>query len=76
VASGQVELGFQQLSELIHLPGIEVLGPLPVDIQITTTFCAGIATTATQVASAQALLTFLASPQTADAKRKQGMEPA
>jgi molybdate transport system substrate-binding protein len=76
VASGQVELGFQQLSELIHLPGIEVLGPLPADIQITTTFCAGIATTATQVASAQALLTFLASPQTADAKRKQGMEPA
>lgn len=76
VASGQVELGFQQLSELIHLPGIEVLGPLPADIQITTTFCAGIATTATQAASAQALLTFLASPQTAGAKRKQGMEPA
>jgi molybdate transport system substrate-binding protein len=76
VASGQVALGFQQLSELIHLPGIEVLGPLPSEIQITTTFSAGIATTATQVAAAQALITFLASPPTADAKRKQGMEPA
>lgn len=75
VASGQVDLGFQQLSELIHLPGIDVLGPLPAEIQITTTFSAGIATTATQVNSAQALLAFLASPQTADAKRKQGMEP-
>ncbi len=75
VASGQVELGFQQLSELIHLPGIEVLGPLPAEIQITTTFSAGVASTASQVASAQALLAFLASPQTADAKRKQGMEP-
>jgi molybdate transport system substrate-binding protein len=75
VASGQVELGFQQLSELIHLPGIAVLGPLPAEIQITTTFSAGIATTATQAVSAQALLRFLASPQTANAKRKQGMEP-
>jgi molybdate transport system substrate-binding protein len=75
VASGQVELGFQQLSELIHLPGIDVLGPLPAEIQITTTFSAGIATTATQLVPAQALLNFLASPQTARAKRKQGMEP-
>ena len=42
VAEGQVELGFQQLSELMNLPGIEVLGPLPDDIQITTTFSAAV----------------------------------
>jgi molybdate transport system substrate-binding protein len=76
VASGDVELGFQQLSELIDLPGIDVVGPLPADIQITTTFSAGLASTATHEAQARALLAYMASPQTADAKRRLGMEPA
>ena len=76
VADGRVELGFQQLSELLGLPGITVLGPLPPEIQITTTFCAGLSTTCQQVDAARALLAFLVSPQTAEVKQRHGMEAA
>jgi len=76
VAEGKVELGFQQLSELMHLPGIEVLGPLPSAIQITTTFSAGLSVTSTQPEAVHQLLTFMASPTVAEAKRRNGMEPA
>ena len=75
VASGQAELGFQQLSEFIHEPGIEVLGPLPASIQIHTVFSAGLVTGSAQPEAARALLAFLASPDTAAAKRRQGLEP-
>ena len=76
LAKGEVDLGFQQLSELIHLPGITVVGALPVAIQITTTFTAGVCSTATQPDAARALLAFLASPEAHEAKRRQGMDPA
>lgn len=76
VASGEVELGFQQRSELIHLAGIDVVGDLPAAIQIVTTFSAGVCATSTQPEAARALIAFLASPGTGDAKRRQGMEPA
>jgi molybdate transport system substrate-binding protein len=76
VARGEVELGFQQLSELIHVQGITVVGPLPPEIQITTTFSAGIGAGSTQASAARDLLEFMASAQTADAKRRQGMQPA
>lgn len=76
VASGVVELGFQQRSELIHLQGITLVGDLPEAIRIDTIFSAGICTAATQSAAARALLAFMASPETAEAKRAQGMEPA
>ena len=80
VASGQVGLGFQQLSELMHVEGVTVVGPLPPAIQITTTFSAGIPTRASADSSraeqVRALLEFITSPQAAEAKRQQGMEPA
>ncbi len=76
VAKGEVALGFQQLSELINLEGITVLGPLPPAIQITTTFSAGICSTSRQPEAVRALLDYLRSPATAEAKRRQGMEPA
>lgn len=76
VAKGEVELGFQQLSELIHLEGITLLGNLPPSIQITTTFSAAVAHASPHPAQAHALLQFLTSEQAADAIRKQGMEPA
>ncbi len=76
VARGDVALGFQQLSELIHLQGITLVGALPEAIQIITTFSGAVAATARQPEAARALLAFMAAPAAADAKRRQGMEPA
>jgi molybdate transport system substrate-binding protein len=76
VADGRVELGFQQLSELMHLQGITVLGPLPPEIQITTTFSGGVASKSSQPASVKALLEWMASPVAAEIERQHGMEPA
>ena len=76
VAKGEVALGFQQLSELLHVQGIQIVGPLPPTIQITTTFSAGVGALSQQVDAARSLLAYLASPAAADAKRKQGMTPA
>lgn len=76
VAQGEVGLGFQQLSELIHVDGITIVGPLPPAIQITTTFSAAMTTACPRAAEVRALLDFLASNDAAPAKRRQGMEPA
>jgi molybdate transport system substrate-binding protein len=73
VARGDVDLGFQQFSELMHLPGITVVGPLPPEIQITTTFSAGIASTSAQPEAVRALLQFFASPGVAALKLQHGM---
>lgn len=76
VARGDVALGFQQLSELMHLEGITVAGPLPAAVQITTTFSAGICRAAAQPGAAAQLLAFMASPEAAQAKSRNGMDPA
>lgn len=76
VAKGEVELGFQQLSELINIKGITVLGPLPPAIQTITTFSAGVSAASENVDAARGLLAFMAAPAAAATKRKQGMEPA
>lgn len=76
VARGDVDLGFQQLAELIHLDGIEVLGPLPDAIQVVTTFSGAVASTSKQPGATRELLAFLASPSGDEAKRRHGMEPA
>lgn len=76
VARGEVALGFQQWSELLGVPGIDVLGPLPADIQRITLFSAAVSRTGTRADVARALLEFLAAPGAADIKRRHGMEPA
>jgi molybdate transport system substrate-binding protein len=76
VASGAVELGFQQLSELMHLRGIDVVGMLPPQIQVITVFSAAVCTASNRGAAAKALLAFLASSEADAAKRRHGMEPA
>ena len=76
VASGEVALGFQQLSELIHVAGIQIVGSLPSSIAIDTVFSAGVVTGSANAEAVQRLLAFMASPEAAAAKRRQGMEPA
>jgi molybdate transport system substrate-binding protein len=76
VAKGEVELGFQQLSELIHLQGIAIVGPLPPEVQIITTFSGGVATASRQPDAVRDMLAYMASPGAEAAKRREGMEPA
>jgi molybdate transport system substrate-binding protein len=76
VANGDADLGFQQLSELIGQPGIKVIGPLPPEIQAVTIFSAGLSKTSRDPEGARALVAYLASAETDDAKRGHGMEPA
>ena len=76
VARGDVDLGFQQRSELMNLTGVDVIGGLPGDTQFITTFCAGVCAKSTQAAAVRAMLAFMSSPQVAETKRLYGMEPA
>jgi molybdate transport system substrate-binding protein len=65
LARGEADLGFQQVSELIHVKGIDFLGPLPPDIQHTTAYSAGLHTMAPAPDAAKALLKFLTGPEAA-----------
>jgi len=75
IASGDVELGFQQLSELLHVPGVDVVGVLPDAVQATTVFAAALCGTAHDCAAAARFLASLASLQADRIKRECGMEP-
>lgn len=76
VAGGEVALGFQQLSELMHLDGIAVVGTLPTGADFVTTFSAGLCAASARADEVRALLDFLASPDAEAAKRRHGMAPA
>lgn len=76
VASGEVSLGFQQLSELQGLAGITIVGLLPPGCAFITTFSGCVAATSTQPDLAQTFLAHLNSPGTAAIKRRHGMTPA
>jgi len=75
VARGDIDLAFQQLSELGG-DGIDVVGQLPPDIQMMTTFSGGVARASAQPDAARALLTFMASPALTPIKREHGMDAA
>jgi len=76
VARGEVALGFQQLSELMHLDGIEVVGSMPPELAIVTTFTGAVCSASTQPDAARALLDFIRSPAADEARRRNGMQPA
>src|SRR5947208_4028822 len=76
VATGEVEIGFQQISELRPVKGIDIVGELPPGAQIVTVFAAGIPTTSKQPEAAKALIQWLSSPAAYSAIKKSGLEPA
>ena len=76
VARGEVALGFQQLSELMGLDGISVVGTLPEAVSITTTFSAATCAASAQGATLARLLAFMTSGEAAQVKRRHGMQPA
>jgi molybdate transport system substrate-binding protein len=76
VARGEAEIGFQQMSELLPVSGIDVIGPLPPDIQQITVFSAGLHARAQEPDAARALIGFLRTSAAASVIRKKGMEPA
>jgi molybdate transport system substrate-binding protein len=76
VANGGAEIGFQQVSELVHIPGIDYIGPLPPDIQCVTVFSCGLQAGASQPDAAKALMAFLTTPAAKNVMTKHGLETA
>jgi molybdate transport system substrate-binding protein len=74
VASGDCEIGFQQVSELVHIPGIDYIGPLPAEVQRVTTFSCGLQAGASQPDAAKALVAFLTTPAAKQVIAKHGLE--
>jgi molybdate transport system substrate-binding protein len=75
LARGEAELGFQQVTELVHAKGFQYLGPLPAEIQNFTTWSAAVHTGSNEAEAAGAFISAVASPQSASAIRATGMEP-
>lgn len=75
IANGEVEIGFQQVSELSHFKGVDYVGPLPAEVQRYTTFSSGIIADTKQAEAAKALQKFITAPAAAQAYKKRGMEP-
>jgi molybdate transport system substrate-binding protein len=75
LASGEAEIGVQQVSEMSHFPGVDYVGPLPADIQEITVFSSGIQAGAKQTEAANAWVKFLTAPAAAPAFKSRGLEP-
>jgi len=75
IASGEVEIGFQQVSELSQYEGVDYVGPLPAQVQSYTTFSSGILNNAKEADAARALVRHITSPAAGAVYRKRGMEP-
>ena len=75
VARGEVEIGFQQVSELIHVPGVTFVGAIPAELQPGFSFAGAITSAARQLDAALALLRFLASPEAASTILEHGLTP-
>jgi len=75
IARGEAVIGFQQISELLEVPGIDYVGPLPPEAQRVTVFSAGVAVGAKNPNAARALIEFFASPDGVEAMAKSGLYP-
>jgi molybdate transport system substrate-binding protein len=75
VARGELEIGFQQMSELLPVPGIAHITPLPPEVQKVSSFAAGVAAKSPDKALARSAIAFLASPAAAEAITSTGLEP-
>jgi molybdate transport system substrate-binding protein len=75
IANREVEIGFQQVSELGNFPGVDYAGPLPADVQQTTVFSSGMIVGANEAEAAMALVKFLTTTEAGVAFKKRGMEP-
>lgn len=75
VARGEVEIGFQQVSELIHTPGVSYVGPIPAELQPVTFFSGVLTSAAKQVEPANSLIRFLSSPEAAPVISRAGLAP-
>jgi molybdate transport system substrate-binding protein len=76
IAAGDCEIGFQQVSELVHIPGIDYIGPLPSEVQRVTTFCCGLQTGGPQPDAAKALVAHLTTAAARTVMQKHGLETA
>jgi molybdate transport system substrate-binding protein len=76
IASGEAEIGFQQVSELSHFAGVDYIGPLPAEVQQFTTFSSGILAGAKEADAARQLVKFITAPAAGSAFKKRGMEPS
>lgn len=76
IASGEAEIGFQQISELAHVDGIDYIGPLPAEVQSITVFSIGLHAQAPQPDAARALAKFLTGPEARAMLAKHGLETA
>ena len=75
IARGEAEIGFQQISELLEVPGIDYVGPLPVEVQRVTVFSAGVAVGARNPDAARAFIEFFSSATGVDTMSKSGLDP-
>lgn len=75
ITRGEAEIGFQQMSELLPVPGIDHITALPAEVQKVSTFAAGVAASSPDAALARSVIKFLASPQAARAIINSGLEP-
>ena len=75
VARGEAELGLQQISEFLPIKGIDLLGPMPAELQRVTVFSAGIVTGAREPEAARELIRFLSSPDVAETVKATGLDP-
>jgi molybdate transport system substrate-binding protein len=75
VARGEAEIGFQQISELLPVPGIDIVGPIPGELQKITIFSAAVAVSSRDPQAARALIRFLSSPRAISAIARSGLEP-